>query len=158
MLTEEVTKLIGKSGEPMILEVEKGAIRKFADAVGDRNPLLWDDEYARNSRYGSIVAPPGFFGWPVKWDSPMPFFSAIREELVSALINAGYPRIVDGGIEFEFLQPVRAGDTLVSVAKIADIYTRETKGGTLVFSVTETSYINQDGALVGLARQTLINR
>ena len=158
MLSEDVTRLIGKSGEPMVLEVERGAIRKFADAVGDRSPLIWDDEYARNSRYGAVVAPPGFVGWPVKWDSPMPFFSAIREELVAALISAGYPRIVDGGIEFEFFLPVRAGDTLVSVARIADIYTRETKGGILVFSVTETSYTNQDGALVGLARQTLINR
>ncbi|OIP29016.1 MAG: hypothetical protein COW04_09750 [Deltaproteobacteria bacterium CG12_big_fil_rev_8_21_14_0_65_43_10] len=158
MLTEEVTKLIGKSGQPMILEVERGAIRKFADAVGDKNPLYWDDEYARNSRYGSIIAPPGFFGWPVKWDSPMPFLPAIRDELIMALINAGYPRIVDGGIEFEFCQPVRFGDTLVAVAKISDIYTRESKGGTLVISVTETSYTNQHGTLVALACQTLINR
>ncbi|MDY6855563.1 MAG: MaoC family dehydratase N-terminal domain-containing protein [Thermodesulfobacteriota bacterium] len=97
-----MSKLIGKSGEPMILAVERGAIRKFADAVGDRNPLIWDDEYARNSRYGSIVAPPGFFGWPVKWDSPMPFFSPIRGELIMASINAGYSRIVDGGIEYDF--------------------------------------------------------
>ena len=158
MITEELTKLIGTSGEPMILEVETGGIRKFADAVGDRNPLFWDNEHARNSRYGSIIAPPGFFGWPVKWDSPMPFFSEIRERLISTLIDAGYPRVVDGGIQFEFFEPVRAGDTIVSVAKIADIYTRESKGSTLVFSVTETSYTNQHGALVGVARQTLINR
>jgi acyl dehydratase len=158
MLSEEITRLIGKSGEPMILEVERGAIRKFADAVGDRNPLIWDDEYARNSRYGSVVAPPGFFGWPVKWDSPMPFFSPIREELITASIKAGFSRIVDGGIEYEFFHPVRVGDTLVAVAKIADIYARETKGGTLVFSVTETSYTNQHGVLVAVASQTLINR
>ena len=44
------------------MEVEKGAIKKYADAVDDHNPLYWDDEYAKNSRYGSIIAPPGFFG------------------------------------------------------------------------------------------------
>jgi acyl dehydratase len=158
MLPEEVTKLIGKAGDPMILEVERGAIKKFADAVGDNNPLYWDNEYARNSRYGSIIAPPGFFGWPTKWTGAMPFFPKIREELISALKNAGYSRLLDGGIEFDFYQPVRAGDTLVSVMKIADVYTRESKGGTLVFSVTETSYLNQYGALVAIARQTLITR
>ncbi|MFH2011836.1 MAG: MaoC family dehydratase N-terminal domain-containing protein [Pseudomonadota bacterium] len=158
MLPEEITKLIGKSGEPIIYDVERGAIRKFADCIGDRNPLIWDDEYARNSKYGSVVAPPGFFGWPVKWDYPMPFVSAIRDELIAAATKAGYSRIVDGGIEFEFFSPVRAGDTLVVVTKVSDIYAKETKGNTLVFSVTETSYTNQDGILVGLVRQTLINR
>jgi acyl dehydratase len=88
----------------------------------------------------------------------MPFFSPIREELITASIKAGFSRIVDGGIEYEFFHPVRVGDTLVAVAKIADIYARETKGGTLVFSVTETSYTNQHGVLVAVASQTLINR
>lgn len=158
MLPEEVTRLIGKTGDPMIMEVERGAIKKFADAVGDSNPLYWDDEYARNTRYGAIITPPGFFGWPVKWTGAMPFFPKIREELLDALKNAGYSRLLDGGIEFEFYQPVRAGDTLVSILKIADIYKRESKGGALVFSVTETTYTNQHGAVVAVARQTLISR
>ena len=57
MLPEEITAFIGKSEETVIMEVEKGAIKKFADAVDDPNPLYWDEEYARGSRYGSIIAP-----------------------------------------------------------------------------------------------------
>jgi acyl dehydratase len=158
MLSEEVMSLKGKTGEPVILAVERGAIKKFADAVGDHNLLYWDDEYARNSRYGSLIAPPGFFGWPVKWAGSMPLAPKIRDVLTTALAKEGYHRLLDGGIEFDFYQPVRAGDTLVAVAKIADIYERESKGGKMVFSVFETSYHNQHGALVGLARQTLILR
>ena len=90
MLPQELTQLIGKTGEPVILEVEKGAIKRFADAVGDRNPLYWDEEHARNSRYGSIVAPPGFFGWPTKWRSTMPFLPELRQELVDTITSAGY--------------------------------------------------------------------
>lgn len=158
MLPERLQKLIGKAGEPMIMEIEKGAIKKYADAVGELNPLYWDEEYARNSRYGSLIAPPGFFGWPVKWQGAMPFFPQIRAELVDALTAAGFGRLLDGGIEYEFFYPVRPGDILVSIMKIAEIYERESKGGTLVFSVTETSYTNQNGALVAIARQTLISR
>lgn len=158
MLPKEVTRLIGKVGEPMIMEVERGSIKKFANAVEDYNPLYWEDEYSRNTRYGTIVAPPGFFGWPVKWTGSMPFFPKIRKELLDTLKNAGYSRMLDAGIEFEFCQPVRAGDNLVSVMKIADIYERESKGGTLVFSVTETSYFNQHGTLVAVIRQTLLAR
>lgn len=53
-------------------EATRIAIRKFADGIGDPNPLWCDEEYARKSKYGSIVAPPSWifsvfsglqFGW-----------------------------------------------------------------------------------------------
>ncbi len=48
------------------------AIVKFADGVGDPNPLWHDENYARNTSYGTIAAPPSWlwsvfagvqFGW-----------------------------------------------------------------------------------------------
>src|SRR4030042_6455742 len=66
MLTEEMAEFIGKSIGTVACEVEKGFIKRFADAVEETNPLYWDEEYAAKSRYGLIIAPPGFFGWPVK--------------------------------------------------------------------------------------------
>jgi len=158
MLPEEVTQMIGKTGEPMIFEVERGAIKKFADAVGDFNPLFWDHEYAKNSRYGAIIAPPGFFGWPVKWTSAMPLQQEIRTELMEALAKAGFDRVLDGGIEYEFFQPVYEKDTLAVIVKIAEINEKETKGGELIFSTVETSHTNQHGALVAISRQTVIAR
>ena len=158
MVTQEITQLTGKTGEPVILEVEKGAIKKFADAVGDRNPLYWDEEYARNSRYGSIVAPPGFFGWPTKWKSTMPFFSELRQEVIDTMVKAGYSRLLDGGIEFDFFYPVRAGDILAGMPQVASIQERETKGGKMLLSIVETTYTNQNGAIVAKARQTMVHR
>ena len=58
MLPEEVAKFIGAGTGVVVFEVEKGAIKKFADAVDDGNPLYWDEEYAKNTKYGSIIAPP----------------------------------------------------------------------------------------------------
>ena len=159
MLSQEMTQLIGKTGETLILEVEKGAIKRFADAVGDRNPLYWDDEHARNSRYGSIVAPPGFFGWPTKWKTSMPFLPELREELITTITKDGYGRVLDGGMEFDFIQPIRAGDKLASVFKVIDIREREGKGGSkMILSVAETTYTNQYGDVVAKMRQTLIHR
>ena len=39
-------------------EATSMAIRKFADGIGDPNPLWSDEEYARKTRYGSMTAPP----------------------------------------------------------------------------------------------------
>ncbi|MBM4446698.1 MAG: MaoC family dehydratase [Chloroflexi bacterium] len=50
MLPEEVTKFIGKSTGVVVCEVEKGAVKKFADAVDDPTPFYWDEKYARNSK------------------------------------------------------------------------------------------------------------
>ena len=158
MIPQEIAQLIGKTGETAIFEVEKGAIKKLADAVGDRNPLYWDEECARNSRYGSIIAPPGFFGWPAKWERAMPFFSEIRQDVVDTISKAGYSRLLDGGIEYDFFHPVRAGDTLAALSKVKDIYERESKAGKMFFSIIEITYTNQNGDVVAKARQTLVAR
>jgi hypothetical protein len=84
MISEKLEKLIGKQGDVVILEIEKGAIRKFADAVDDHNPLFWDDDYARESSYGGLVAPPGFFGWPVIWTTVNPFLSPLKDEMCAS--------------------------------------------------------------------------
>jgi len=158
MLPEEVTKYIGKAGDIVTLEVEKGAIKKYADAVDDRNPLYWDDEYARNSRYGSIIAPPGFIGWPTHWTGGMPVRLKFSDEVGTVVAQAGYDRVLDGGTEFEFFYPVRPGDTLSALERVADIYERESKNGNMVFIIIDVTYTNQNGALVTKERKTTIQR
>lgn len=158
MLSEEIAKFIGQGGDVRIFEVEKGAIRRFAQAIEDQNPLYWDEGYARNSKYGSIIAPPGFFGWPTKWTSEgIVSFEATRE-LGATLRKAGYGRVLDGGIEYEFFYPVRAGDTLAALPMIKDIVERKGRTGKMAFVITEITYTNQNGDLVAKARRTTIHR
>ena len=156
MIPEELLQYIGKQSTPQVMEVEKGAIKRYAQAIEDDNPLYLDEEYARNSRYGTIIAPSGFFGWPAK---PVPPQEAGMRELMAAMPRAGYPGLFNGGTEYEFYLPVRAGDILVSTAKISDIYERVSKSGNkMIFAVSETSCLNQNGDLVAKWRLTLIFR
>ena len=154
MLPEEVTKFIGTSGPTATYEVEKGAIARYAESVGDPNPLYWDEEYAKKSKYGSIIAPPGFFGWPVR--------RARRDDDAAIpqgpnLAKAGYGRILDGGMEYEFLSPIRAGDVLTASSVITDIYEREGRSGKMAFTIRETTYTNQKGEAVAKTRGTSIH-
>ncbi len=158
MLPEETTKFIGQGKSTKILEVEKGAIRKFADAVNDHNRLYWDEDYARRLGYRSVIAPPGFFGWPVKWTKAGPHFTEETERMRVALGRAGYDRSLDGGIDYEFFRPVQAGDTLVASSVIKDIIERQGTTGKLAFLILETTYTNENGELVAKARTILIHR
>jgi len=153
MVPDSLKQYIGKVDPPHLREVEKGAIRRYADAVGDDNPLYYDEEYAKKSRYGCIIAPPGFFGWAKKTISS----SEGLIGLIGAMIEAGYAGILDGGMAYDFYLPIRVGDTLVGSPKVADIALKEGKTKMMILRF-ETSYTNQNGDLVAKSYQTLIGR
>lgn len=154
MVPDELKQHIGKIDPPHVREVERGAIRRYADAVGDDNPLYFDEEYASESRYGTIIAPPGFFGWSMQ---SVPSSEGIIG-LMTAMINAGYYRILDGGMSYEFFLPVRAGDIVIASPKVKDVTAKEGKSGPMMVCDFETTYLNQNGDLVAKAYQTLIGR
>jgi len=152
LITDELRKLVGVSGGPTIFKVEEGAIKRYAEAIGDPNPLYNNVEYASKSKYGRLICPPGFTGWPVKGDIPI-------MKTIDSLFKAGAPpRLLDGGIEFEFFLPIRAGDILVATTKIINMSERESKSGKMMFAIVETTFVNQNGDVAVRSRATLINR
>ena len=153
-LPDEVKAMIGTMTEPIIMEVERGAIRRYADAVDDQNPLFRDAGYAKNTKYGEVICPPGFFGWPIK-GNPL---ESMMGTIMPAMIKAGLFRILDGGVDQEFYLPIRAGDVLTSYGRVADIRQREGKSGTMLLVTLEMTYLNQDGDLMSKARSTIISR
>jgi len=158
MIPEEAKQFIGRTDPPLIRHVEKGAIRRYAEAVGNDNPLYCDEEYSRKSRYGTIISPPGFWGWPTKTPSSATGLAEIVGELRAALARGGFPRILDGGISYDFFLPVRAGDILIATPKVTGLSEKEGKSGNMIICNFETTYVNQNGDLVARARQTFIAR
>ena len=142
LLTEEMRqRAIGLEGGPSTMEVEKGAIIKFAQAVGDPNPLWSDEAAACKSRYGGLIAPPTFLR-SVRRDQPqLPF-------------DVSYQRDLDGGSEWEFFQPIRPGDRITAVTRIADVLERWGQVGPMLLVVRDTTYANQFGEMVAIERNT----
>jgi acyl dehydratase len=150
LITDEMRELIGKSLDTIVFKVEEGAIQRYAQAIGDPNPLFNDPDYAGKSKYGRLIAPPGFTGWPVKAGRP-------TEKLFAFLVKAGAPpRILDGGIDFEFMEPIGAGDVLTATTRISKVAERETKLGKTMFTTAEVTYVNQEGNVVLKSWATII--
>ncbi|MBI4639461.1 MAG: MaoC family dehydratase N-terminal domain-containing protein [Candidatus Tectomicrobia bacterium] len=150
VITEEMRHLIGAETPPHTFEVEKGALRKFLNATGDTNPLFRDEEWARKTEYGGIIAPPTFF---------------CPDALIAGQVT-GLKRVpnpfrysIDGGSEWESFQPVRVGDTLSITTKIADIYEKQgsARTGRMLFTIVEATCRNQRGELVGICRGVSIS-
>ena len=77
--------------------------------------------------------------------------------LVGLLAEAGYGRILDGGIEWEFFKPIKVGDKLTVKTSIRNIMERSGKTGKAVFLFRDITYSNQKGEVVAAARQTTIH-
>ena len=144
ILTDEMKAKIGTIIEPVIMEVEKGAIRRFAQAVEDANPLYSDEEYARSTRHKGIVCPPGFFGWPAGGE--------VGWERLMSILGMPFQNVLNAGNESEFLHPVRPDDVLVGSTKLADVYEKKGSQGNLLFVVLETTYKNQADKVVAKMR------
>jgi len=152
-IVEQLRKKIGVILEPMLFEVERGAIKRFVEAVEDDNPLYWDDEYARKTRYGGVVAPPGFFGLPLG-DVPGAEINPDMGILVAPLAQ-NLPGMADI-MEAEYYRCVRPGDVLLTYYELVDIVEKEGKLGPMVIFVFQQTFKNRINRLVGRVRATLI--
>jgi len=137
---------IGKTGEPVVMHVERGKIREFAAAIKDEDPLYFDEAHAVKEA-GGIMPPITFLQTVSHWDDGR---GRVR-------LPFDLKRVLHGEQEYEFLKPIRVGDVLTAVSRIVDIYEKPGKrGGSMNFAVTETTYTNQRGETVARAQHVTI--
>ena len=143
-LTEEMrNQAIGQKSEPRSIDIEKGAIIKFAQAIEDDNPLYNDEMAARDSRYGGLIAPPTFLRSVGVDRQPYPF-------------DMPFNRMLDGGSDWEYFHPVRAGDRITAISEIADINERIGRMGLMVITSIVVTYRNQFGQVAATQTSTSI--
>ncbi|MBM3526891.1 MAG: MaoC family dehydratase [Alphaproteobacteria bacterium] len=136
-------------------ELGRAAIRYFALALRDDNPVYCDADFAKRTAHGDIIAPPTFVCETNQIiNQPLDENGYIGHHWPLPLSSS---RFIRGGNEYEFFQPVRASDRVSVTWKILDIHERHTrKLGTLIFVVSEARYINQDKNLLAINRETNI--
>lgn len=137
--------VLGVESAPISYEVEKGAIRKFAEAIGDEDPIYHEERAAQAAGFKTLIAPPTF----------LCTFRA--QDLPDLKLQFGRVRL-NGGNEYEYYQPLYAGDTITVTAKYADVTERTGRTGNMVFVITELTFKNQQGEVVAKGRNTGIMR
>jgi acyl dehydratase len=137
---------IGKTYAPVDYEVGREKIREYANAVGEANPIHHDREAARAAGFRDVVAPPMF---AVVYSAP-----AIAPAFFDGEIGMNFARMVHGGQEFAWSEPVCCGDVITTQASVKDLYERAGNE----FFVFETVSTNQDGAEVVRGTWTAIVR
>ncbi|WP_459545602.1 FAS1-like dehydratase domain-containing protein [Nocardia sp. X0981] len=123
-------------------------IRRWVMAMDYPNPLHWDQEFARESRYGGLIAPQSI---AVALD----YGHGAAPACVGRIPNS---HLIFGGEEWWFYGcPVRPGDQLFQERRFHDYKVVETRfAGPTMFSRGDTTHRNQHGALVARERSTAI--
>lgn len=144
--------------EPYTYTITKEKIKEFAIAIGDINLVYTDEKYAKKTRFGGIIAPPTFVT-ACRFGAPLRRPSARVQSQRSQGVEGGRARaVLHGEQEFEYFQPIKAGDILTPRSKTVDRYTKKGRSGTLDFVVQETVYENQLGEKVVVGRATNLTR
>jgi acyl dehydratase len=143
--------MIGRALSSGTATVTAEHVAAFARALGDPNPLYSDPEAAARSEFGGIVAPPTY---------PIAFMTQAMAGGLDTFLELGldFMTLVHGEQEFEYVRPIRAGETLTLAGRIADIYEKTGSSGTLDFVVLETEARDAAGRPVFVSRNTLISR
>lgn len=154
LITPEIRAMLGQEVYfPGREVVDISSIRRYAQAISDLNPLYLDEEYAKKSEYGGIIAPPTFI-----FDVSHDIFTDVGEDGrdLSRVTIPGM-NAVRGGNEYQFFEPARPGDIVNKRRKTIDIYEKKSKrAGKILFIVYDTTYTNQNGKVLGICRETMM--
>ncbi|MDX2484983.1 MAG: MaoC family dehydratase N-terminal domain-containing protein [Pseudodonghicola sp.] len=140
------TSLIGASTAPYVIAVERGEIRRFAQAIGDSNPLWLDRDFARSHGYDDVIAPPTF---PVSFQ--MPGIPIWWEGLDRKRFLAGEHR-------FSYVRPIGVGDVLTCRMTLTDVEHKEGRSGRMDLMLQEVRGVDQGGAEVFSHRRITVYR
>lgn len=123
-------------------------IRRWVMAMDYPNPIHWDEEFARNSKFGGIVA-------PLTMAACMDYGHGSQPAVVGRIPGS---HMLFGGEEWWYSgYRIRPGDKLYQERRFHDYRVTETKfAGPTMFSRGDTIHRNQNGSLVAKARQTAI--
>jgi acyl dehydratase len=123
-------------------------IRHYAHGFGDDNPLWCDPVYAADSRWGGIIAPPGFLegaGLTPKVTTP----PEVRARGKGALSGV---HMFWAGDHIRYFRPIREGDRIWVRRFYVDITEKERSkfGGRSAVSVRRRVYWNDAGELIAI--------
>jgi len=173
LLTEEIRKLIGAESdvETACDVVERGAVRRYAQAYMDDDPMFYDEGGSAGTRYGGPVAPPLFpmnmFRRP--FGTPDPFADRAHDADFDGIVGStaqGLPPLplppgtglLNAGTDVELYRCARHGEQVTSKSRYHSITEKESSKGPMLLVVIETEYRAGSGELLLRVRKTQIRR
>jgi acyl dehydratase len=139
--------LVGKSYDVVDYTVERDAVNRFVDAIGEQDPIYRDPEAAKAAGYTEQVAPPTFI--------TVIQIMTSGQVVLDQELGLDYSRVVHGEQAYRYERPLVVGDVIRATPRLADIVTRRSNE---FLTITSEVHDAATGDLVLTTRSTLISR
>lgn len=133
---------IGKQSDKVKNVVERGAVKKFAEAIGDLHPIYFDETTGRLSRYQKNIAPPTF---------PRVFDYGVIEGL--HLPNKG---LIHGEQSFQYERPLYVGEEVYCYSQVKNYFEKKGNFGEMGFLVMENVGVDSEGKKIFTSSSTVV--
>ena len=117
----------------------RDAIRHFCQGIGDPNPLYLDEQYARQTKYGTIIAPACFL-YSVYWTSGR---------------TGGLPGVhgFHAGSDWEWFRPILLGDRISVQEQFTGLEEKKSEfAGRTMIQSSVSHYYNQRNEVIARTR------
>ena len=138
--------LYGVEHEAGPFEITSDLIQIFNRSIGETNPVFTDAAAARAAGYTGVLAPPTLVTMLVR-----------NVELPDIELQFGTMRF-HAGQRVQSRAPIVAGDSLLASSHLKEVYPKTGRSGTMVFTVWETTFTNQDGVVVADVQESYASR
>lgn len=140
---------IGRSTKAVgTFEVSREHIRRFADAIGDANPIYRDPAAARAAGHPDVIAPPTFL------TTVGLSLAGGNGPLDDPDLGLDFGMVVHGEQRYVHHRPVRPGDVLTARTTIDDI---RTAGSNEIMSM-RVEMVTTEGETVCTAHNVIVSR
>lgn len=158
LLTDEIRAAIGRTVTYRAPDaVSQAAIRYFATAVGDDNPLYTDGEAAHAVGLPDVIAPPTLVCETTQYVDRQPDEDGYAGHGWD--LSLPPTRVVRGGHEYEFHAPVHPGTVLEVTWTIEDIVEKTSLSSGVMMVITSLAeFRDQHGLLLATNRETIIHQ
>lgn len=126
--------MIGKKSKKTKNVIERGAVRKFVEAIGDPAPIFVDELVGGNSPYGKNIAPPTF---------PVTFNGGTIPEL-----NLPDNGLIHGEQIYHYNRPLMVDEEIICWIEVKDYYEKTGNFGKMGFLNLILFGEDMEGALV----------
>lgn len=133
---------IGKRSDRVKNTIERGAVRKFAEAIGDAAPIYLDEAAGAESRYKRNIAPPTF---------PVTFNAGSIPEL--KLPPKG---LIHGEQIYHYKRPLFVSEDVYCWMEVKDYYEKSGNFGDMGFLVIVKYGEDEDGQILFTEERIII--
>ncbi|WP_010281844.1 MaoC family dehydratase N-terminal domain-containing protein [Bacillus timonensis] len=133
---------IGKQSAKIKNIIEWGAVKKFAEAIGDAHPIFIDEEFGKNSIYKTNIAPPTF-----------PRVLEFGEIQGLVLPEKG---LIHGEQVFKYKRPLLVGEEIYCYSKVENCVEKKGATGSMCFLTISENGEDVNGELIFTSKLVVI--